>query len=67
MPKTTDITERGLESRICRIPTGVDCEPGAPSKATAAWGICGRSFGSGGYWSKDAAISSLFCALTPLR
>ena len=48
MPKTTDITERGLESRICRIPTGVDCEPGAagsalgerPVEYAAGW-LCG--------------------------
>ena len=44
----TDITERGLESRICRILTGVDCEPGAPGSAlgerpaeyAAGW-LCG--------------------------
>ena len=66
MPKTTDITERGLESRICRILTGVDCEPGALSKATAAWSTCGRSSASGGYWGENGAIL-LFPPFAPLR
>ena len=44
----TDITERGLESRICRILAGDDCEPGAaksaigerPAEYAAGW-LCG--------------------------
>lgn len=44
----TNITERGLETRICRILTGGDCQPGAaesgigerPAECAAGW-LCG--------------------------
>ena len=45
---TTDLTERGLERRICTALTGLPCEPDA---AASAGGVCQRPAACGAGWT----------------